>query len=354
MSPRNAGIAGSGSFLPGDPVDNATIEASIPELPMEVLESYLGIDTRHMVLDPRTCERTEKIGTVEMAVKASTAALEQAQLGPQEVDLIVTNTTTPENPLPPTSFLLQRALGISSARIFDLRGGCAASVQAMMLAKTFIESGIAENALLCGVECTSPIYYKHLKNTPDPTMDEMLNGVIFGDGAGALVLRSTNHGATHDRNKARIGYCSTHSSFPNEDIGFEVVNEVDERFPMKVNTRTRHFNKAIGRTLPTVMKAAFYELTDRTGHGVDDFDRIIIPQVNESLLKVAYPEVIDSFVYIFKKIGNIPAAAIYLAYDLALSPSLHANGSGTTRRDAIVAIETVSWTYAVAELISER
>jgi 3-oxoacyl-[acyl-carrier-protein] synthase-3 len=211
---RNVLITGSGSYLPGLPVSNARLKDLIPDLPMDVFSSYFGIDQRYMVVDPETCERRDGMGSLGMASRASRQALERAGLDLQDVDAIITNTTTPESPLPPISFLLQRELGVDETQIYDLRGGCAASVQAMILGKTLIESGQADTVLLCGVECTSPVYYKYLKGAVDPDMDVILNGFIFGDGAGALVLQAGDRATAPPGRRRRIGYCATLSNSP--------------------------------------------------------------------------------------------------------------------------------------------
>lgn len=346
--PPSVAITGSGSFLPGNAVGNDRLKALMPDLPIEVLSSYFGIDQRYMVLDPETCERIDAQDSLSMAVEASRRAIEAACIDLQDVDLIVTNTTTPSAPLPPISFELQRALGIQNAQIFDIRGGCAASVQAMILAKTWIETGLARTALVCGVECTTPAYFKYLRQTPEPDMDIVLNGFIFGDGAGALIIQAASEARSPREQRRVIRTATTRSQFPQAPVGFEILNEVGEN-PMVVTTSTRHSNKAIAKILPEVMKAAFGTLTSESGRPFDAFDRVIVPQVNESLLRTAYPEAVESFVHNFRRMGNIPGAAISIAYDQTMKGPDAAQAANL----GIVAIETVSWTYAVAELIRE-
>jgi 3-oxoacyl-[acyl-carrier-protein] synthase-3 len=341
-------IVSSGAYLPGKAIGNDEMAHYVPALSAGTFSSYFGINQRFMVVNPETCERIDGMGSLRMATEASRLAIKRAGIQPQDIDVIITTSTTPETVLPPLCFLLQKELGVKETKIFDLRGGCAASVEAIIVGKNFIENNIANTVLICGVECTSPIYYKNLKKSKNPSISDMLNGFIFGDGAAAIILQAGNKITNCSNTMRKIGFATTSSKFADLDIGFQLISEADKENPMIGTTKTKHFNKAISKNLPIVMESAFKEIMDGAGCKFEEFDHIIIPQVNKSLLNSAYPKFSDSFVHIFGDIGNIPGAAIFLAYDNITNKDIVVNKS---MREGILAIETISWVYAVVELL---
>ena len=159
MAPRPAvaKITGSGSFLPGQPVDSSQIATLRPDLPVQLFEQYFGVKSRHYAIDPKTREHRfianengefVNLNTTEMAAQATLKALAEAGLEVNDIDCIVGNSTTPEKTLPTFSVMLQRRLKLKEAQLYDVRGGCSASMQALNTAVMLIETGRARRVQL--------------------------------------------------------------------------------------------------------------------------------------------------------------------------------------------------------------
>lgn len=311
---------------------------------------YFGVRTRHFVVNPATGERREpELGTTEMSARAGELAMAAAGVTAADIDLLITNSSTPDTRLPPLTHSVQRRLGLKSVQVLDLRGGCAAGVQVLALARMFVAAGMSRCALVCSAECTSPYYYSLLLDKRRRERAELLNGLLFADGAGACVVTSENP----QKAGFRLGYVRSQSSFSDRDLGYELHGR--EGF-----VTTRHNHKAIRRTLPDVVSAAFKDLHTGSIHNGATFDTVLVPQVNRSMIDmvVAEPDTetggpskfqLPNAFYIGEEIGNVPAAALPMALDIAVHRGVVRPGQS---RVGMIALETTSWAYAVAELNS--
>ena len=167
-----ARITGTGGYLP------ATVLTS------EELAERLGV-TADWIVD-RTGIRARRIAapeetTSQMAVRAARQALESAGIAPSELDLIIVGTVTPDAPTPSTAALVQAALGASRAFAFDLSAACAGALFGLVVAEQFIRAGTVRRALVVGAELLSRSIDWSDRNT----------AVLFGDGAGAVVLEAS-------------------------------------------------------------------------------------------------------------------------------------------------------------------
>lgn len=353
-----AEITGTGRYLPGPPIDSAAIEAAMPDLPVALFESYFGVRTRHYAIDLATGERSlvrnEKgeavpLGTTEMAVHAARQALERAGLTAGDIDVVITNSTTPDSMLPPLALLVQQRLGIPEAQLLDLRGGCSAAIQGANVANMLIAGGHARAALVVSAECTSPFYLCPLREGRQHDFADAVNGLLFADGAAAIVMQA---GDPSDKRQAlgiRVDCSTTRSCFPSDKPGFALTAATGDTKIM-----TRHDHRAIRRTLPQVVARAFTDLQNISGRNIADFDVMIIPQVNRSMLEIVAGEGADlagmGFCYYGDETGNVPAAAMFMALDMARERGRIHPGD----RVGIVSIETTSWNYAVAALHDSR
>lgn len=169
-----ARISGTGSFLPGDPIGNVEL------ISMHGIESSddwiverTGIRSRHLA--------APGVSTSDLAFKACQRALENAGRVPEDVDLIIVATSTPDFVFPSTAALLQHKLGIrNGAPAFDLQAVCSGFIYALSVAEKFIRSGSHKCALVVGAEVFSRILDWKDRGTC----------VLFGDGAGAVVLEA--------------------------------------------------------------------------------------------------------------------------------------------------------------------
>jgi len=166
-----ARIVGTGSYLPPRIITNSELENSL-DTTDEWITSRTGIKERRIVEDQNTCD---------LALEASINALEMAELKASEIDLIILATTTPDKIFPATATTLQDRIG-ASCPAFDLQAVCAGFVFALTTAQQYIENGVAENILVVGSETMSKIVDWNDRST----------AVLFGDGAGAVVVSKDN------------------------------------------------------------------------------------------------------------------------------------------------------------------
>jgi len=342
MSTYTAKMIGIGSYLPGPAIQNGSLQ-DILQFPVQIFMSYFGTVSRHFVVSPLTGEKIEEnLGSTEMAARAAELAIISAGIDKNKIDLLITNTSTPDKRLPPFSLLLQKRLKIDKLKTIDIRGGCAAGIQGLYLAKTLIEGGQASCALVCGAECTSPYYYVPLLDKKNPSQSDLINGLIFGDGAAACILEREDVIGGGDY-LFSLGYSSTMSCFPYEPAGYELTSDL----------KTKHNHKAIRKTLPEVVVAAQTDLEKGTKKFVLDHDLIILPQVNLSMINMVGTElerdlIKNKMFYIGDIVGNVPAPALLLALDHAIKKRVAQPLISTI---GIISIETTSWIYAVAELL---
>jgi 3-oxoacyl-[acyl-carrier-protein] synthase-3 len=167
-------ISGTGSFLPGEPISNAALIATHAlESSDEWIVERTGIRSRHLA--------APGITSSDLALEASRRALEAAGRAPAEVDLIIVATSTPDYVFPSAAALLQSKLGITNgAAAFDVQAVCSGFVYAVTIAEKFIRSGSHKCALVVGAEVFSRILDWKDRGTC----------VLFGDGAGAVVLEA--------------------------------------------------------------------------------------------------------------------------------------------------------------------
>ena len=166
-----ARIVGTGSYLPPRIITNSELEKAL-DTTDEWITSRTGIKERRIVEDQNTCD---------LALEASINALEMAELKASEIDLIILATTTSDKIFPATATILQNRIG-ANCPAFDLQAVCAGFVFALTTAQQYIENGTYKNILVVGSETFSRIVDWSDRST----------AILFGDGAGAVVLSSDN------------------------------------------------------------------------------------------------------------------------------------------------------------------
>ncbi len=187
-----AKIAGTGAYLPGEPVTNKRLADLFGREIMRVAE-MLGADTRHSALDLETGRLLEGESNAHMAFQASLRALENAALSPDAVDLLILSTSTPDYPFPATALFVQDLLGLSECQVIELRAGCGGMAQAFAIAEQFINSGRSTTALLIGSDLISP-FRRLPAGGSGPDKGHLVATAMFGDGAGAVVLVPSQDG----------------------------------------------------------------------------------------------------------------------------------------------------------------
>ena len=169
------GIVGTGKFLPTKVLNNSDLE-KIVNTSDEWIMTRTGIKERRIA--------GEGIATAFMGTEAAKKAIEQANMEPNDIDLIITATITPDMQFPSTACLIQSRLGANKAVAFDIGAACSGYIYGMAIAYQFINSGLYKNALVVGAEKMTSITDWQDRNTC----------VLFGDGAGASVLSNVEAG----------------------------------------------------------------------------------------------------------------------------------------------------------------
>ncbi|KON92383.1 3-oxoacyl-ACP synthase [Rossellomorea marisflavi] len=165
----NTGIIGIGRYLPEKILTNADLEKMV-DTSDEWISTRTGIEERRVAGDD--------IDTSDMAYEAAKKAIEDAGISPEDIDLILVATVTPDQPFPSVGCLLQERLGAKKAAAMDISAACAGFMYGMITAKQFIDNGAYKHILVVGVEKLSKI----------TDWDDRNTAVLFGDGAGAAVM----------------------------------------------------------------------------------------------------------------------------------------------------------------------
>jgi len=166
-------ILGTGSYLPAQCLTNADLEKRV-DTSDEWIVTRTGIRERHIAAPE------EK--TSDLALNAALAARAAAQVAKEDIDLIIVATTTPDMMFPSTACILQEKLGVAGCAAFDVQAVCAGFMYALVTANSYIKSGMAKKALVVGAETLTRIVDWTDRNTC----------VLFGDGAGAIVLGASD------------------------------------------------------------------------------------------------------------------------------------------------------------------
>ncbi|GBC80122.1 3-oxoacyl-[acyl-carrier-protein] synthase 3 [bacterium HR09] len=292
---RTARIAGLGTALPARVLTNADFERMV-ETSDEWIVTRTGIRERHVVGEG------ESLAT--LAVEAGKKAMADAGVDPQEVELLILATATPEQPIPATAAIIQPQLGVMRAACFDLSAACSGFLYALQVARQFFSTGEVSTALVIGAETLS----RYTDYTDRATC------VLFGDGAGAVVLKAADAGqgilrmAWHTDGSMADFICMPGggSKFPPN-----VKEYVDARLPF-IKMRGNETFKVAVRALAEVCE----EVLTAAGVKVDDIDLLVPHQANIRIIDAVAsrlgvpPEKV--FVNV-DRVGNTSAASIPLA-----------------------------------------
>ena len=278
-----ARITGTGSYLPPKIVTNFDLEKTL-DTSDEWITARTGIKERRIVTNESTCD---------LAEKASLNALSMAEIDPQDIDLIILSTTTPDKIFPATATMLQNRLG-ASCPAFDLQAVCAGFVFAMSTAQQFIENGSAKNILVVGSETMSKIVDWKDRST----------AILFADGAGAVVLSADqNKGIRHSKLYSDGNYLSSLHVNNNRinELG-TIEMEGNEVFKIAVNK------------LSEVAEETLTECNMTS----EEIDWMVPHQANIRIINAIAKRIklpLNKIILTLDKHGNTSAASIPLALD---------------------------------------
>ena len=295
MSVRSV-IEGVGSALPKRIMTNADI-SKIVDTSDEWIIERTGIKARHVAAEGET--------TRTLAVAAARKALDHARLVPEDIDLIIVATSTPDKTFPATATQVQADLGITRGAAFDVQAVCSGFVYGLTIADNFIRGGQAKCALVIGSETFSRIL----------DWNDRTTCVLFGDGAGAVVVRSgAGQGTNEDRG---ILQCQIHSD------GRYVDKLHVDGGPSTTKTvgHLRMEGREVFKHAVTNIASVMAETIAKAGLVPADIDWFVPHQANRRILegtarKLGISE--DRIVITLDQHGNTSAASIPLALDAAV------------------------------------
>ena len=287
---RRAVIAGIGHYLPERIVENAEFEATL-DTSDEWIRSRSGIERRHFAAEGET--------TSNMATKAAQNALADAGMTADDIDAIVVATSTADLTFPSAATMVQAQLGMTKGFAFDVQAVCAGFVYAPSNANALVASGQADKVLVIGAETFSKIMDWTDRSTC----------VLFGDGAGALVLEAQEGAGTSDDR----GILATDL---NSDGRFKDLLYVDGGVSTQNTGHLRMQGNQVFRHAVEKLASTAHTSLERAGLGADDVDWIVPHQANIRIIqgtakKMGLP--MDKVVVTVQDHGNTSAASIPLA-----------------------------------------
>ena len=316
MSLRST-IAGVGSALPERRVDNAELAETVDTSDQWIVERT-GIRSRYLAGEGET--------TASLATDAARRALDDAGMDASEIDLIVLATATPDQTFPSSATKVQAALGIPDCIAFDVHAVCTGFLYALSVADSMLRSGNARHALVIGSETFSRIL----------DWEDRTTCVLFGDGAGALVLRAEDGESGILATKLHAD--GRHNDLLFVDGGPSTTGTVG-KLRMKGREVFRHAVVNLADVLGEVLGAA--------GLSADEVDWVVPHQANARILdatakKLALPP--EKVIVTVDRHANTSAASVPLAFDAAVR-------DGRIKRGDIVVLEAMgggfTWGAAV-------
>ncbi|MEE4185143.1 MAG: beta-ketoacyl-ACP synthase III [Gammaproteobacteria bacterium] len=289
-------IAGTGHYAPEKVLTNTDLEKMV-DTSDEWIRSRSGIERRHIAADDQT--------TTDLAEAACRAAMDAAGVGPDEIDFVVVGTTTPDLVFPNVGCLLQERLGIHGCPAFSLEAACSGFIYALSIADKYVASGAAKCALVVGAETLSRIVDWTDRSTC----------VLFGDGAGAVVLKpdpDTGIISSHLRADGRYKDLLTARSgvsrqFPGDALrdGFNVRMAGNEIFKVAVKS----------------LESIVQETLEANQISRADVDWLVPHQANIRIIQATAKRLgmpMERVVVTVQEYGNTSAASVPMALDVAV------------------------------------
>lgn len=295
---KSVGIIGTGSYLPERIMTNSEME-KIVDTSDEWIRSRTGI-----------CERRiadENTATSDLSTVAAMRALENANLKPEEIDLIIVATVTPDMVFPSTACLVQKNIGAFNAAAFDLEAACSGFIYGLAIAENFVKTGYYKHVLVIGAETLSKICDFTDRNTC----------VIFGDGAGAAVVSEVQE---------EYGILSTYIGADGRGGDLLKLPAGGSRIPASAESveDRLHYIKMDGSEVfkfaVKIMGEAAEKALEKCGMNKEDIDYLIPHQANIRIIDAAVRrlKISKDKVYVnVDKYGNMSAASVAIALDEA-------------------------------------
>ncbi|MBA4214852.1 MAG: 3-oxoacyl-ACP synthase [Polaromonas sp.] len=310
---RFARITGTGSCLPPNRLTNADMVDMLAKRGVETSDDWIvertGIRARHFASDG--------VFASDLAAVACREAMASAGVLPADIDLIIVATSTPDMVFPSTAALLQHKLGIAGCPVFDVQAVCSGFIYALTVADALIQSGTAHKALVVGSEVFSRIL----------DFNDRTTCVLFGDGAGAVVLEASDKPGILATDIHADGKHSGILCVPGHVSGGSILGD-----PLLKMDGQAVFKLAVG-----VLEDTARAVLAKAGRSAEDVDWLIPHQANIRIMQSTARKLklsMDKVVVTVDQHGNTSAASIPLALD-------HAVRQGQVKRGDTVMLEGV-------------
>ncbi|MDP2367839.1 beta-ketoacyl-ACP synthase III [Rhodoferax sp.] len=310
---RYSRITGTGSYLPPRRLSNAELAAELAENGVETSDEWIvertGIRFRHFA-EPDVCSS-------DLALHAARSALQAAGVAAHDIDLIIVATSTPDMVFPSTACILQHKLGANGGAAFDVQAVCSGFVYALAVADSMIQTGAANKALVVGAEVFSRIL----------DFKDRTTCVLFGDGAGAVVLEASDTPGILASDLHADGKHVGILCVPGHVSGGAVLGD-----PLLKMDGQAVFKLAVG-----VLESAARAVLAKSGKRESDIDWLIPHQANIRIMQSTAKKLrlpMSKVVVTVDQHGNTSAASIPLALDSAVR-------SGQVKRGDLLMLEGV-------------
>ncbi|MGV3490915.1 MAG: beta-ketoacyl-ACP synthase III [Devosia sp.] len=309
MTDKKTIIRSVGAYLPTRVMTNDDL-SKIVDTSDEWIQQRTGIKQRHIA--------AEGENTSDLAAAAGRKALENAGLTPDDIDLIIVATTTPDMTFPATAAVVQQKLGIHHGAAFDIQAVCSGFVYAVATGDSYLKNGLGKRALVIGAETATRI----LDWTDRTTC------VLFGDGAGAVVMEM---GKGDEQRGVLATALRSDGHYWNKLYTDGGVSSTQSMGHVRMEGR-EVFKHAVGMITDVV-----YKVLEDTGHTIDDLDWFVPHQANRRIIdgagqKLGLPE--EKVVVTVDRHANTSAASVPLALHTAVS-------DGRIKRGDLVMIEAM-------------
>ena len=309
----HARITGTGSYLPPRRVTNDDMAAELAQRGLETSDEWIvartGIRARHFAAPDTVAS--------DLAVPAAQAAMQAAGVGPDEIDLIIVATSTPDMVFPSTAAIVQHKLGIHGCPVFDVQAVCSGFVYALSVADAMIRAGNARTALVIGAEVFSRIL----------DFNDRTTCVLFGDGAGAVVLQASE----------TPGILATDLHADGKHVGILCVPGHVSGGKVTGEPLLRMDGQAVFKLAVSVLEKSALAVLERAGKTAAELDWLIPHQANIRIMQSTAKKLrlpMDKVIVTVQEQGNTSAASVPLALD-------HGVRSGQVKPGQLVLLEGV-------------
>lgn len=287
-------IIGTGSYLPKKVADNHFL-STIVDTDDEWIRQRTGIKERHL--------SNGKEGTTYMATHAAEAALENAGITADELDMIIVATVSADTYVPSTSCQVQGAIGAIRATCFDLNAACSGFLFAMNTAYAYIEMGMAKTILIIGAETLSR----------EVDWSDRSSCILFGDGAGAAIMRQ-------EEGKGGLIASVTGSDGSQGDVLTRKGRGIQNPFHQSKRKKDylRMEGQAVFRFAVTMVPRCIKQILKKTGYDTEDIKFFVLHQANVRILELIAKRLkvdIDKFPMNLDRYGNTSSASIPILLD---------------------------------------